>query len=137
MSNMFDNYPQPADYIPNNRPKPHCHKGLEIMAGESASHSFEIPFNVAEETTSCSVIYKLGIKDVIIKTMNELEFTSYDSEENCSIVTAKLSSDETLLFANTLLACKVQVMFILKDGSTIFTEIYPVKLVDSLIVEEK
>ena len=42
-----------------------------------------------------------------------------------------------MLFKNTLLSCAVQIRFIMRDLSTAYTEIYPVKLVDSLDVAEE
>ena len=42
LSEMFKNYPQPDDYIPNNHPRCHCIKPLEIMSGETTTHTFEI-----------------------------------------------------------------------------------------------
>lgn len=130
MSDMFRNYPQPADYIPNNRPccKPPFH--LDIMSGETAVHTFEIPFNVEEGCDTVEVIYSLGIKPIIIKNNTELEITI--TECNSSIITCKLSEAETTMFANTLLDAKVQVKFYMKNGTTSYSEIYNIKLMNSL-----
>ena len=77
MNEMFKNYPQPENYIPDNRPK--CIKpcGINIMTGESAIHSFEIPFNVEEDCKYIEIIYKLGLDIVILKTNEEIDLYSY------------------------------------------------------------
>ena len=132
MNEMFDRYPQPEDYIPDNRPRPHCFKPLEIMSGETVSHSFEIPFDVKTDTKDYDVIYKLGIKDIIIKTKDELEVTDFD--DRVSIITCKLSPIETQQFFNTSLDCHVQIKFKMLDDSISYSEIYKVFLRNSLEV---
>lgn len=131
---MFKNYPQPEDYIPDNRPK--CHKPfrLDIMAGETATHTFEIPFNVVESCSNVEVIYKLGLKDIITKSVNLSGEDVVETECNHSIITCRLSEEETKLFANTLLDAKVQLKFYMIDDSIAYSEIYNIILVDSLDV---
>ena len=74
MSHMFDNYPQPDDYIPTNIPKHFKKPSLDIMAGETSIHSFEVPLNV-EELLNYKVIYQLGADAIIIKDKYSLEYT--------------------------------------------------------------
>ena len=126
---MFNNYPQPSDYIPNNRPVPCCCKKIEIMAGETTSHSFEVPFDVEESTINYEVLYKLGTEVVLIKDKNKCFLTKEDSK---SIISCSLSREDTLLFANTLLNAEVQIRFTMRDLSTLYTEIYKVKLCNAL-----
>ncbi len=130
MSEMFKNYPQPEDYIPNNRPK--CQKPfrLDIMTGETAIHTFEVPFNVEEECDNFEVIYQLGIKPIIIKSSYSL--TVFIDENGNSIITCKLNPNETKLFETTCLDTKVQIKFVMNDGSVIFSDIYKVIVNDSL-----
>ena len=127
---MFDNYPQPADYIPDNRPK--CCKPfkLTIMAGETAEHSFEIPFNVEESCSFIEVIYKLGLTDVIIKSSSEIEIQ--ETEHGNSIITVKLSAGETSIFANTLLDAKVQIKFYMVNDTIAYSEIYNIETSSAL-----
>lgn len=128
--NMFDNYPAPADYIPDNRPKcikPFC---LDIMSGETAIHTFEVPFNVNESCEVLEVIYKLGIKPIIIKNHKDLEII--ETECGKSIVTCKLSPEETELFANTVLSAKVQLKFYMSNNTVSYSEEYKIKLMTSL-----
>ena len=133
MVDMFRNYPQPDDYKPNNYPKCHCRKPLEIMAGETTVHSFDVPFNVEDETTMVEVIYQLGTKPIIIKNnMMHLDITVL--ENNTSIVTCTLKPNETALFRNTLLDTKVQLKFYMDNGMVTYSEIYKVKVSDSLDV---
>ena len=135
MSEMFKNYPQPEDYIPNNRPRCCRHHPINLMTGETTSHSFDIPFDVKEDTLDYKVIYKLGINIVIEKGKDELELSEYDVERHETTITCELSSEETSLFKFTSLNAYVQIQFTMKDNSTVFTEIYPIKILNSLAVE--
>lgn len=130
MSEMFKNYPQPDDYIPNNRPKCHCCKKLEIMAGETAIHTFEVPLKV-EELENVEVIYKLGIEPIIVKDLNGIIYTD---DEDSSIITITLYPYETSLFAHTSLDAKVQIKFILPDNVVEYSDIYNIKLLNALDV---
>lgn len=127
---MFDNYPQSSDYIPNNRP--HCckHKGLDIMTGETAEHIFEIPFNVEEDCLSVEVIYKQGLKPVIIKDESQIDIVI--TEHNTSVITCVLTPSETLLFSNSLLNTRVQLKFYMTNKTVSYSDIYKVKIVNSL-----
>ena len=129
MSELFKNYPQPDEYIPNNRPKCHKPMKIDIMSGETSIHTFEIPFNVEKDCSSFEVIYKLGVEIVLIKHFLDCSLTS---EEDKSIITCVLSSEETKLFANNLLDTNVQIKFIMKDNSVIYSDIYKVYVKDSL-----
>ena len=130
MSDMFRNYPQDKNYIPNNRPKPFAEFRLDIMTGETSIHTFEVPFNVEEQCDNFEVIYQLGIKPIIIKNMYSLD--TIITEDNTSFITCKLSSAETKMFENTCLDSKVQLKFYRKDGTTVFSDIYKVYVNDSL-----
>lgn len=127
---MFDNYPQSSDYIPNNRP--HCckHKGLDIMTGETAEHIFEIPFNVEDSCNNLEIIYKLGLTPILVKDINGAEFTLTD--HNTTIIKCVLSEEETSLFNSSILDTKVQLKFYMKNDTITYSEIYDVKVVDSL-----
>ena len=130
MSDRFRNYPQPEDYIPNNYPRHCCKPPLEIMAGETTSHSFDVPFNLANECFNVEVIYQLGVEPVIIKGIPDIEIIVIENDN--SIVTCKLSPEETILFKNTLLDTHVQLKFYLNDGSIVYSEIYKVFVNDAL-----
>jgi len=133
--NIFDNYPSSSDYIPDNRPKHHKKHIITIMTGETATHSFDVPFDVAEVCSSVEVFYKLGLDVVLVKEMNDLEIVSiYDEERDWhySNVIVTLSCDETSLFRDTLLDTHVQMRFTMKDNTVEYSEIYPVKVEDSL-----
>ena len=125
---MFDRYPQRDDYIPDNRPKCCKHFELNIMSGETAVHSFDVPFDIEDACDSVEVIYSLGIKPILIKKDPEIIITHCDH----SIVTCKLNEQETLLFDDTLLSAQVQLKFYMKNGTTTYSEIYRIKLMDSL-----
>ncbi len=131
MKEMFKNYPQPEDYTPNNYPKCCCKRPVEIMAGETAEHTFEVPFNVEEECDLVEVIYKLGLEPVVIKNSDmHLEIIVLDN--GMSLVTCTLNPNETLLFKTTALSANVQLKFYMKNRSVIYSEVYKVRLLDSL-----
>lgn len=125
----FDLYPQPADFTPDNRPRCRHHFHLDIMTGENAKHSFEVPHHVIENCDSIEVIYKLGIEVKLIK-----EVDSEDINDTDNVVSVNLSPEETSLFANTLLTTSVQLKFYMSDNSIIYSEIYKVNVTDSLEV---
>ena len=128
MSEMFRRYPQPKGYIPNNRPmcnKPMC---LDIMAGETAYHTFEVPLDV-DDIEGFEVIYKLGLKPVVIKDNYQVE---YKANEWGSFITCVLYPHETKLFSNTLLSTTVQIKFYMKDNTVSYSEIYNVKVQDAI-----
>lgn len=130
MGNMFKNYPQPGDYIPDNHPK-FCEPfKLDIMTGETAIHSFEIPFNVITDCEAVEVIYNVGINIILSRITSELDI--HVEENNHSIITCTLSSDDTMLFRNTLLDTQVQIKFTMRDKKIVYSDIYPVHVVDSL-----
>lgn len=131
LSEMFNNYPQPDDYIPDNHPKcckPMC---LDIMVGETTIHTFEIPFNIETETLGVEVMYKLGVNLMLVKTNEDLTIT-IDEEKNTSIISCEITSQESLLFRNTVLDTNVQIKFIMLDKTIKMSEIYTVKVCDSL-----
>lgn len=133
MFDKFDNIPE--GYIPNNRPR--CIKPfkLDIMTGETASHSFEVPFDVQEECLEYEVIYKLGLKQIIIRNSWTLDVQK--TEKGTSIITCNLSSDETKLFENSSLKARVQLKFYLNNNAITFSEIYNVTVRDSLEVNRR
>ena len=133
MADMFKNYPQPDDYKPDNYPKCRCPKRLEIMAGETAIHTFDVPFNVEDDCSLVEVIYKLGIKPIVVKN-NMYYLDILVDEDGKSIITCKLSPEETLLFKNTTLDTHVQLKFYMNDGSIVYSEIYEVFMKDALDV---
>ena len=130
MSEMFKNYPQSEDYIPNNRPRKHECPKIEIMTGETAVHTFEIPFDVEADCSDFEVIYKLGLEDIIIRDKNDLDTTVM--EDDTSIITCSLSPFETEMFKDTLLRASVQIKFYMNTGAIAFSEIYRVYIVNSL-----
>lgn len=135
MSEMFKNYPQPDDYIPNNRRKCKCKCGLKIMTGESTSHSFEIPFNVSKDCLDYQIIYRYNLNHYLIITKDRIE-TIIDEDKNTSILTCSLSAEETMLFEHNLLDADVQIKFFMLDNSVTFTEVYKIKVTKSLDNDE-
>ena len=130
MSEMFKNYPQPSDYIPDNRPK--CFKPfkLDIMVGETSVQSFDIPFNVEDDCTNWEIIYKLGLELVLTKKKEDIDIITED--DGTSILTCVLTPAETKLFNSTILDTLVQIKFIMKTGETIYSDIYKVIIRNSL-----
>ncbi len=131
MTDMFDNYPQKEEYIPDNRKCFFPKEVVTIMPGETTTHSFEIPFDVSVGTIDYSIIYKVGLHIALEKGKSSCEVV-WDEERNISIMTWVLSVPETMLFKDTLLDTHVQIKFTMVDGSIAFTEIYPVFVQNSL-----
>ena len=111
-------------------------RALNIMTGETASHIFDVPFDVEKECTDVEVIYKLGLKVILVRKASLGEVTILPKEIGCgkiiSTLNVRLSDEETTLFRNTYLDTKVQVKFIMNDYSVQYSEIYPVTVEDSL-----
>ena len=131
MSEMFKNYPQSENYIPDNRPRKCPGIKLDIMTGETSKHTFEVPFDVTneEEVADYEVIYKLGLKPVIIRNSYSLEALKTPCG---STITCELSPEETKLFQDTLLSTRVQIKFYMAGGIIMFSDIYNVKVMDAL-----
>lgn len=132
MVEMFKNYPQSEDYVPYNRPRPLPDKKIEIMTGESTIHTFEIPFNVIENTYNFQIIYKLGLKDVLIKSSDLGEVDIKILPSGKSIVSCAISAEESKLFRYTCLNTFVQIKFIMIDRSIKMSEIYKVTIRNSI-----
>ena len=135
MKEMFDLYPQPTEYTPDNRPRPWGKGEITIMAGETAEHSFEIPFNVDEVALDFDILYKLGLNVIVVKNKKACSML-YSEKWHKTMITCTLGSYETMLFKNTLLDCNVQIRFLNRDLTTSYTEVYKVTLLDSLDVED-
>lgn len=131
MSELFDNYPQPSDYIPNNRRKCFPKKEITIMAGETTIHSFEIPLNAFTDLVDFDIIYRLGIHVVVVKNKKSCTVV-YDEDTKKSNISCTLSKDDTKLFKETLEQAQVQLRFVMRDLSTSYSNIYPITLIDSL-----
>lgn len=141
MGNMFNNYPQPEGYVPNNRKKPICNHGLNIMVGETSSHTFEIPgINVKFDCNLVKVMYKVGLEVVITKDIDPISedvdsynvTNHYGNDFIVSSITDHISPEETLKFKDTLLDTTVQLKLFKNDGDIVYSEIYDVTIVDSL-----
>lgn len=130
MSEMFKNYPQPADYIPNNRPQSIIAEKITIMTGETSEHSFELPFNVHRECLNLEVIYKLGLEDIIVRELSDLEVEI--TKDDTTMIICKLSPAETNLFRNTFLDANLQLKLYLVDGSVAFSDVYKIYVTNSL-----
>ena len=146
-SKMFDHYPQPDDYIPHNKPSICRESEVEIMAGETTVHSFEVPFRIDDNNNLLSkdnkfvidfrAIYKLGLDVILTKSKEECTDIVYDKCRWLSIITWTLSADETNRFRNTLMDARVQLEFNMSDGSTLYTDIIKIKLKDSLNINKE
>ena len=79
MSDMFKNYPQPDDYIPDNRRVRIPKELVTIMSGETTTHSFELPFDYSSYK-DYKAIYKLGLDVVLEKSKEECD-AMYDEDD--------------------------------------------------------
>lgn len=126
----FDNLP--ADYVPCNEPHNdcQCRCGDSIVTGQSCSHSFAIPFNVETDLADYGITYKTGVETILSKGKDGLETLIMD--DGTSIITCPISSDEALLFDNTLLSTFAQLKFIMLDGSAAYGDIYRIAVANPL-----
>lgn len=126
----FDNLPE--DYVPNNEDMPRaccCHCD-NIITGQAVTHSFEIPFNVKTDLLDYELIYKTGVEILIDKHKEDLETLILD--DGTSIISCSLNSDESKKFDNILLDTFAQIKFTMLDGTFTFSEIYKIKVLNSL-----
>ena len=136
MSDMFDFYP--SEHAPDNRFRCIPKRIITIMAGETATHSFEIPDNIQGQEIKdieYEAIYKLGLDVVLVKTKEESELP-LDDDCPITIITWNLSPEETLLFKDTLLDAHVQLKFKFNDNSILYSDIMKVFLQDALDVSK-
>lgn len=131
MSEIFRNYPQPDNYIPDNRPIKIEPKKLTIMTGETTTHTFEVPFNALEVCRTVEIIYKQGLQEVFHKFGDALEILPTHNGHCCTI-SCHLGAGETSYFRHNLLDTKVQLKFYMKDYSIAFSEIYDIEVLNSL-----
>lgn len=126
----FDNLPD--DYVPNNEPINECccSNNDFIITGQSVSQSFNVPFNVETDLLDYELIYKTGVDFIIRRGKSELE--TFIMEDNTSIITCSLSSDDTKKFDNTLLDTFAQFKFTMLDGTCTYSDIYKIKVLNSL-----
>lgn len=128
---MFDNFNNiPEGYIPDNRPK-HCPcRKLDVITGETAVHTFEIPFDVTKECIDYSVTYKYWGDKKLVYGKDELEVEVLEDET--STITCRLNPVVTLLFGNTPLDTLVQLRFVMADRTVSFSQIYKIKVFNSI-----
>ena len=129
-SKMFDNYPQPESYIPDNLVRCFPKEEITIMSGETTTHSFEVPLDI-NKLIDYKALYKLGLEVILDKTRETCD-AIYDEERGVSLLTWKLPPEETILFGHTLLDAKVQLRFTLEDGSIAFSDVMSIRLENSL-----
>ena len=123
--NKFDNLPE--NYIPDNMHRCPRQFHLDIMTGENAIHTFEMPFKFMEECSAVDVIYKHGLEVVLVKSV-----APNDVNDEDNIVTITLTPEETNLFTDNILDTNVQLKFTMSNDNIVFSEIYKVNVVNSL-----
>ena len=121
----------PKSEIPNNRPVFSPCEPLTIVTGETTKQTFDIPFDISSTCESYELLYTLGWKVILTKTSNDVE-TIYDPETDVTVIECILSSDETKMFANSLLETRLQIKFMLLDGGQAYSYIYPIKVITTL-----
>lgn len=122
---MFDNYPQPEGYIPDNSHPSccdDCHCEDVIVAGGTALHTFTLDFLYSELCDGFRAIYSSGLSTPVIVDSAELGGPfSIEEEDGKAHITITLSPDETALFDPSRDAY-AQLRLTMKDGSTLYGE---------------
>lgn len=113
-------------------PKPY----IDIIPGETCIHSFDVPFNVEQDCANVEVIYQLGIDPIIIKGIYFLNIL-VEPDKPFSTVVCTLSPEETKQFGNKYLDTRVQLKFYMNGGNISYSDIYRVRVFDSLDLNRK
>lgn len=91
-----------------------------IVAGETCTHTFHLPFKYTDVVCCTDIIYSQGFELVLQKCCCNIEIIEED--DNTTTIQSILQPDESLVFTDTLLDSFVQLKLRLKNGSIIYSE---------------
>ena len=120
---MFDNYPQPDDYIPDNRHAPccgDCHCEDVVVVGGTALHTFKLAFLYSENCESFEAIYNYGLGESLSISSSALGAPfSIEEMGGKTYINITLDPSMTSKFSDGRDAY-AQLKLRMKDGSVIF-----------------
>lgn len=132
-THIFDNYPQPADYIPCNRTcECHCDEEDILTVGATTTHIFRLNFSYAELCDSFIVTYKNGLENVFAIDSKALGAPySIEESDGRSYITVTLSPELTsavIPHRDTF----AQMKLFMKDGTVLFGDLNKLKVINTI-----
>lgn len=132
---MFTNYDnQESGYIPDNRVEflvVDSEYQDTIVVGGTCSHMFEVSFDVSTLVKSLTVYYKENLKIILTKSLADVTITKVSENDNYINIT--LTPEESLLFGGIQRReAFIQIEFNLKDGTILFSNIFKLKILNTL-----
>lgn len=125
---MLDNYKDVESLpLPDNERKWLRCKPLDtIIVGGTCTHIFEVPIKFNEDLLKVTICYKQEARLILVKDPTELT-----TSDESLFIKCDMTTDETVLFGNTLLDTEVQLKFEYAD-KVLFSNIYKVKVINTL-----
>jgi len=111
----------------DNRFKGHMDKEDEIIVGGTSTHVFILPFKYSEYVVTSKLLYKQGLFTVLEKGPSEYELK--ETEFGTTILTVKLTSDETKLFNHPLLDTYVQMQIHTVNDEILYNKLNKIKVI--------
>lgn len=134
MSDIFKNYPQPDDYVPNNRQCDCacCDGKDQIIIGGTTLHTFKLKFLYSEECDGFDIIYRQSLDKELIISSSSLG-APYEMEEvdGKTLITVTLSPETTSEF-HPFRDTFAQIKLYMKDGSVIFGDKNRLEMISTL-----
>lgn len=137
MLNMFKNYDNNNNFIPNNEyeflPVESQYKDMMVLNAIN-NYSFRIPHK-REDILDLSILYMQGTEYKVQKgyqDVNLIDIPDSDGTIRRCIATYQLNPEDTLNFNTYNREVKVQLKIILLDGRIEYSKIYLVKIINSL-----
>lgn len=136
---MFDNYPQPDDYMPDNRVgRCACMKSGEdtITVGGTTSHVFTLDFSYSESCRAFRVIYTGGleVRHVVDSGDDAPSFTIEESGGK-TYIRVTLDPSVTKLFSPSRDAM-AQMRLTMMDGSVVFGAVNALRVIGTLPAQD-
>lgn len=130
---MFDNYPQPEGYIPDNRVKDVCMEDEDtIIVNGTTVHVFRLNFSYSELCSSFEAIYESGLDaGFSVKSTDLGGPFSIDEEDGHTFITITLTPEMTAPF-KPIRDAYAQMRLTMKDGTTIYGDMNKLRVIDTL-----
>ena len=134
MSDMFNNYPQPDGYVPNNTECTCCccDEPATIIINGTNTHTFKLNFLVSEMCESFEVIYKSGLNDIItISSLNLGAPIEISEEDEQTSIVITISPSYTQMF-NKARDAYVQMKLYMKDKTVVYGDLNKLTIIETL-----
>lgn len=111
----------------NNRFRGHSSKEDEIIVGGTVTHVFILPFKYSEYVVDGKLLYKQGITTILEKDSSS--FVLEEKGNKTTILTVKLSPEETSLFDRFLLDTYVQLKIYTVNQEVLYNKLNKLKVI--------